>query len=261
MLKRLQKYIRRLTGEKKSVLTAAAAALAAIAILAAVQTPRFVGASAAARQLPIYSVERDQKMAALSFDAAWGNEDTGALIEILGRYNVRATFFVIGQWAEKYPESVRELADAGHEVMNHSDDHAHFNRLASDAIVRNINAANDKIEEITGVRPTLFRPPYGEYDDHVIAAVRSMGMEPVQWDVDSLDWKDLSASEIYSRVTERVSPGSIVLFHNAAKHTPEALGDIIEYLLGEGYTIVPVSELILRGEYMIDHTGRQLPVH
>ena len=91
-------------------------------------------------------------------------------------------------------------------------------------------------------RQTLIRPPYGEYDDHVITAIRSMGMEPIQWDVDSRDWKELSASEITERVTTRVQPGSIVLFHNAALHTPEALPGILEALLQEGYTFVPISE-------------------
>lgn len=235
----------------------AAFALVAVLLIAAVEVPDFVTAGAAKRELPIYSVERDKKMVSLSLDAAWGNEDTSMLIDILGKYGVRASFFVIGQWAEKYPESVKQLSDAGHEVMNHSDDHAHFNTLTADQIVSNINAASDRIEAITGKGPTLFRPPYGEYDDHVIKAVRSMGIEPIQWDVDSLDWKELSASEMHKRVTTRVSPGSIVLFHNAAKHTPEALADIIEYLISEGYTIVPISELILTGDYTIDHTGRQ----
>ena len=259
MIKKLIGKIKSAAETQKKAATAALCALIAAAILAAVELPAMVTASTATRELPIYSVERDQKMIALSFDAAWGNEDTETLIRILGKYNVKATFFVIGRWAEKYPESVKALADAGHEVMNHSDDHAHFNTLSADEIVKNVNAASDRIETITGVRPTLFRPPYGEYDDHVIKAVRSMGVEPIQWDVDSLDWKDLSAQDIYKRVTSKAAPGSIVLFHNAAKHTPEALGDIIEFLLSEGYTIVPVSELILKGDYTIDHTGRQFP--
>ncbi len=259
MIKKLIGKIKSAAEPHKKAATAALCALIAAAILAAVELPAMVTASTATRELPIYSVERDQKMIALSFDAAWGNEDTETLIRILGKYNVKATFFVIGRWAEKYPESVKALADAGHEVMNHSDDHAHFNTLSADEIVKNVNAASDRIETITGVRPTLFRPPYGEYDDHVIKAVRSMGVEPIQWDVDSLDWKDLSAQDIYKRVTSKAAPGSIVLFHNAAKHTPEALGDIIEFLLSEGYTIVPVSELILKGDYTIDHTGRQFP--
>ena len=233
--------------------------LAAAAMFYIVNSPAVVGAAAVTRQLPIYCVQRDNKAVSLSFDAAWGNEDTQQLIDILGKYNVKATFFVVGDWVEKYPESVKALADAGHEIMNHSDDHAHFNQLSHEEIVANITACNEKIAEITGVTPTLFRPPYGEYDDHVITSVRSMGMEPIQWDVDSLDWKEIPANEIYDRVTSKVQPGSIVLFHNAAIHTPEALGSIIEYLIQNGYSIVPISELILPGDYTIDHTGRQCP--
>ena len=165
---------------------------------------------------------------------------------------------------DKYPESVKALADAGHEVMNHSNTHAHMSKLSKDEIIADVNACNDKIEAVTGVRPTLIRPPYGEYDDNVIAAIRSMDMEPIQWDVDSLDWKDLAAADITKRVTGKVQPGSIVLFHNAAKHTPEALPTILENLLQQGYTFVPISQLILQGEcdvdYTIDHTGKQCPV-
>ena len=189
----------------------------------------------------------------------WGNEDTQELIDILGRYGVRATFFVVGDWVDKYPESVKALHDAGHEVMNHSNTHAHMNQLSAQEIIADVEACNDKIEAVTGVRPTLIRPPYGEYNDQVISAIRSMGMEPIQWDVDSLDWKEISAQEIAQRVTSRVQSGSIVLFHNAALHTPEALPGILECLLQEGYTFVPISELILEEPYTIDHTGRQCP--
>ncbi len=232
---------------------------AAAVIFAVVCSPRVVGASAAVRKLPVYCVQRDGKYVSLTFDAAWGNEDTAQLIDILGKYGVSATFFVVGDWAEKYPESVRALHEAGHEVMNHSNHHDHFNNLSAEAITADVNAASDRIEGITGVRPTLFRCPYGEYDDHVIAALESMGITAVQWDVDSLDWKDYDAKTIFARVTGRVQPGSIVLFHNAALHTPEALGDIVAWLLREGYKIVPVSQLLLSGETTIDHTGRQLP--
>lgn len=240
-------------------------ALLCICALCLVTTlPSYVSASTTERQLPIYCVQRDYKTCALSFDAAWGNEDTQTLIDIFDKYNVKVTFFVVGEWVDKYPESVKALAAAGHEVMGHSNDHAHFNTLSADQIVEDINTCNDKIEKITGKRPTLFRPPFGEYDDHVITTVRGMGIEPIQWDVDSLDWKDYDAATITQRVTSSVGPGSIVLFHNAALHTPEALPAILEYLLGEGYEIVPISQLILDGEYgtdyTIDHTGRQCPV-
>lgn len=147
--------------------------------------------------------------------------------------------------------------------MNHSNTHAHLSQLSREAIIADVEACSDKIEAVTGVRPTLIRPPYGEYDNNVISTIRSIGMEPIQWDVDSLDWKEIPADEICQRVISRVSPGSIVLFHNAALHTPEALPTIIETLLQDGYTFVPISQLILPGtynsDYTIDHTGRQCP--
>ena len=244
---------------KRKWVVLTATALAVIAIFFAIFNPAVVGVSATTRLLPIYCVQRDNKAVSLTFDAAWGNEDTELLISILGRYQVKATFFVVGDWVEKYPESVKALMDAGHEVMNHSDDHAHFSKLSSEEIISNVSACSDKIEAVTGVRPTLFRAPFGEYDDNVVGTLISMGLHTIQWDVDSLDWKEIPADEIVRRVTGKVGPGSIVLFHNAALHTPEALPAVIEYLLKEGYAIVPVSELILKDNYTIDHTGRQIP--
>ena len=166
----------------------------------------------------------------------------------------------MGAWADKYPESVKAIADSGCEVMNHSDDHAHFSKLTSEQITANINSANDKIEAATGTRPVLFRCPYSEYDDHVITAVNAMGMKAVQWNVDSLDWQGISAKEITGRVLKNVKPGSIILFHNAAKNTPEALPGILESLIADGYSIVPVSQLLLAGDCTIDSTGCQRPL-
>ena len=234
-------------------------ALVAAGIFMVVGGPGFVSASAAKRQLPIYSVEREEKVCAISFDAAWGNEDTQALIDILARYNVKATFFCVGDWAEKYPESVKALHDAGHEVMSHSNHHDHYNALTAQQIVEDVTASNERIAAATGVTPTLIRCPYGEYDDHVISAIRSMGMEPIQWDVDSLDWKDYDAGTICKRVRDKLAPGSIVLFHNAALHTPEALPSVLEHMIREGYTVVPIGQLIYWENYTIDHTGRQFP--
>lgn len=251
-MKAIKKYIIR----HRKIFSFASLLAAAALIVGLVSVPGAVNAAVTTRKLPIYSVQRDDKCVSLTFDAAWGNEDTEKLIEILGKYNIKATFFVVGQWVDKYPESVKALADAGHEVMTHSDDHAHFSQLSTEQIIENINTSCDKIEAVTGVRPTLFRCPYGEYDDHVVEALTSMGMYTIQWDVDSLDWKELSAPEITTRVTKGVSSGSIILFHNAALHTPEALPGIIEYLISSGYTIVPVSELLLDGEFEMDHTGR-----
>lgn len=248
---------KKILSKHKSTLSALMFILAVVLIFWTVNNPAIVGVSASKRQLPVYCVQRDDKVVALSFDAAWGNEDTQTLIDILNKYKINTTFFVVGDWVDRYPESVQALWENGNEIMNHSSDHAHFSSLSTEQIISDLNQCNDKIASITGVAPTLFRCPYGEYDDHVINAVNSIGMTAVQWDVDSLDWKGLSAQEIEKRVTERVQPGSIVLFHNAAENTPEALPGIIESLLADGYTIVPVSQILLEGEYIIDNNGRQ----
>ena len=252
---KLLRYIRK----HKKMLGGLSLVLAVVLIFCVVNSPTAISAAKTDRKLPIYCVDRDDKCVSLTFDAAWGNEDTQTLIDILAQYNVKATFFVVGDWVDKYPESVKALHDAGHEVMTHSNDHAHFAQLSGEQIVSNINTSCDKIEAVTGVRPTLFRCPYGEYNDTVIETLSGMGLYTIQWDVDSLDWKDLSASEITKRVTGSVQSGSIVLFHNAAKHTPEALPGIIEFLQSNGYSIVPVSEILLDGEYEMDHTGKMCP--
>ena len=231
--------VRLLLRKHRRALSALGTALAAALILWTVNTPAIVGASATERQLPVYCVQRDDNRIAISFDAAWGNEDTQKLIDILSAFGVRSTFFVVGDWAEKYPESVRALHDAGHEVMSHSAHHAHFSMMSTGEIAADLREANRLIAACTGVEPTLFRCPYGEYDD--------------------LDWKGIGADEICARVLDRVEPGSIVLFHNAAEHTPEALPRILSELQSRGYAIVPVSELLLEGDTRIDHAGRQMP--
>ncbi len=217
--------------------------------------------SGAKRDLPIYCVQKpeNEKVISISFDAAWGNEDTQQLIDILGKYNVKTTFFVVGGWVDKYPESVKQLHDAGHEIMNHSNTHPHMTQISVEKMKEEVEKCDEKIKNITGVKPTLFRAPYGDYDNKVIQAMRETGHFTIQWDVDSLDWKNLTASEISDRVLKKVKPGSIVLFHNAALHTPEALPNILETLQKDGYKIVPISELILKENYTIDSTGMQIP--
>lgn len=211
------------------------------------------------KQLPIYCTTQSEKIASLSFDAAWGNEDTEQLISILKKYNVKATFFIVGEWVDKYPHSVKALSDAGHEIENHSDNHVHMPSLSKEQMIEEINNCNKKIEKISGKRPTLFRPPYGDYNNAVVDVVKSQGMYCVQWDVDSLDWKDRTADQIADRVIRKTKPGSIILFHNAAKNTPAALPKIIESLQADGYKIVPISKQIHKGDYYIDHEGRQVP--
>ena len=130
--------------------------------------------------------------------------------------------------------------------------------LDANGIIAELNECSDKIERITGKRPKLLRAPYGDYNNTVISTLKQQGIYTIQWDVDSLDWKDLSATEITDRVLKSVKEGSIVLFHNAAKHTPEALSGILSSLQEKGYEIVPISELIYYEGFTIDHTGKQI---
>ena len=209
--------------------------------------------------LPIYCVERgNDKVCSLTFDAAWDDNDTDILINILKKYDVPATFFMVGSWVEKYPESVKKFHNAGHEIMNHSDTHPHIDGLSDAKISEEIKKCSDKIENLTGTRPLLFRGPYGEYNNTVIKEAQKQNMLVLQWNIDSLDWKNLSPDEIVARVTNRIAPGSIMLFHNGAKNTPEALPMVIEKLKADGYKFVKASELIFTENYTIDHTGKQI---
>ena len=213
------------------------------------------------RLLPIYCVETDKKQIAISFDAAWGNDDTEQLIKILGEYKVPATFFVVGAWVDKYPESVKALSDAGHQIQNHSNTHPHMPQLSREQMRDEIESCNKKIADVTGVTPTLLRPPYGDYDNALIEVMDSLKMHTIQWDVDSLDWKDSATPEsICKRVTSKVKNGSIVLFHNDADHTPEALPTILKCLKDEGYEFVFISDLILKENYEIKHDGTQCKI-
>ncbi len=214
------------------------------------------------KKLPIYCVETDKKQVAISFDAAWGNDDTQQLIDILKEYDVPATFFVVGAWVDKYPESVKALSDAGHQIQNHSNTHPHMPQLSKEQMKDEINSCNEKIAEITGKTPTLLRPPYGDYDNALIETMEELKMNTIQWDVDSLDWKENATPEsICKRVTSKVTNGSIVLFHNDADHTPEALPNILKQLQADGYEFVFISDLILKESYEIDHTGKQCPIN
>ena len=175
---------------RRRALGSIALALVVVAIFWAVNSPAVVGASGSDRRLPIYNVKRDNKAVSLSFDAAWGNEDTQMLIDILNRYGVKATFFLVGQWVDKYPESVKALYDAGMEIGNHSATHPHMASLSESEIRSEIAACNDKIEALTGQAPTLFRCPYGEYDNEVIDTINGMDMYPIQWNVERYHTKE-----------------------------------------------------------------------
>lgn len=233
--------------------------LCASALFLSLHNEISVSNSVNGKELPIYSVETEAKQIALSFDAAWGNEDTARILEILKNHNVKATFFMTGSWIASYPEDVKAILADGHDLGNHSENHKNMSQLSSSQIKEELMAPHEKVKELTGYEMFLFRPPYGDYDNHVISEVRSLGYYPVQWSVDSLDWKDYGTNDIIKRVCEHknLKNGAIILCHNGAKYTADALDAMITGLESQGYEFVPVSQLIYREDYYLDVEGRQ----
>ncbi len=239
-------------------------ALAAFAVLKGVLAVTganvTVSNSVNGRQLPIYCVDTTEKKIALTFDAAWGNEDTGQILEILKKHGVRVTFFMTGGWVESYPDDVKAILAAGHDLGNHSENHKNMSQLSDAEKKEELMKVHEKVRTLTGYEMFLFRPPYGDYDNAVVNVAKGNGYYTIQWDVDSLDWKDYGVDSIIKTVTQHkhLGNGSIILCHNGAKYTAKALDMLIATLKNEGYTFVPVSELIYKDNYHMDHEGRQI---
>lgn len=210
------------------------------------------------KKLPIYSVERSDKKIAISFDCAWGNEHTEELLKIMDEYNVKCTFFCVSFWAEKYQEDLKKIVEKGHEVGTHSKTHSYMSKQNAEQIKEELEYSCSVIKNVCGISPILFRAPFGDYDDLLIETATGFGLYTVQWDVDSLDWKDLSAADIAKRVIKKTKSGSIILCHNNGKHTAESLPLIFSTLKAEGYEFVPISDLIYKEDYIIDLSGRQI---
>ncbi len=209
------------------------------------------------KKLPIYYVKTEKKEVAISFDCAWGVDYTDSILSTMETEGIKSTFFMVEFWTEKYPDYVKKISDAGHEIGTHSATHPHMSKLSKEAIIKELSTSSLAIEKITNKKVEVFRPPYGDYDDLLIDTAKELGLYTIQWDVDSLDWKNLSAGEIEKRVISRVKNGSIVLFHNQGLHTHEALPRIIKRLKAEGYKFVTIGELIYRENYQMTVDGGQ----
>lgn len=209
------------------------------------------------KNLPIYSVETSEKKVAISFDCAWGNEYTQKLLDEMDLYGIKCTFFVVSFWAEKYPDDLKNVVARGHEIGTHSKTHSYMSKLSASEIDAELTYSCNIIESITNQKVTLFRAPYGDYDDLLIERAERLGLYTIQWDVDSLDWKNLSATEIATRIISKVKNGSIILCHNNGLHTAESLPLIFADLTKKGYEFVKISDLIYTENYEITVEGRQ----
>ena len=214
-------------------------------------------ASTNERLLPIYKVNTEEKKVALTMNCAWNADDIDKILEILEQNNVKITFFMVGDWIEKYPEAVKKIYEAGHEIGSHSDTHPHVNNLSYEQNIEEIEKSNDKIESITGNRTNLYRTPYGEYNSTVIKAARDNGYYTIQWSLDTLDYTGITGEEMWNRIKDKIGAGDIILMHNGTEHTADSLDMLIKQIQGKNLEIVKISELIYKENYTIDINGTQ----
>ena len=223
--------------------------------------PALVGTSPGPRAVPIYSVLREDQAIGLSFNLSSPEDEHSIHVKnILDALGVRATFFVTGDWVRANHDTALNLLASGHELMNLSDDHQPLRPLSLEDQRANIQACSEAIFDLSGQTPTIFRAPYGQHDDRLVNLAASMGKITVQWSIDSGDWRGLSSDAITRQVLGRSFSGGVVLLHANLEQTAIALPDIIRGLQEAGYEILPLSQLIYQGEFVVSLTGRQVPV-
>lgn len=208
--------------------------------------------------LPIYSVQTENKNVALTINCAWNDSDIDKILSTLSENNVKATFFMVGDWVEKFPEAVKKINEAGHEIGSHSNTHAHVNQLSYEKNVEEIKLSSEKIKNITGKEVTLYRPPYGEYNNTVIRAANENGYMPIQWSLDTLDYTGITGNEMWDRIKDKITSGDIILMHNGTEHTAESLDMLIKNIKEKGLNLVTISELVYKENYSIDVNGKQI---
>lgn len=207
---------------------------------------------------PIYFVYTEEPKIGISFDATWGAEHTEQILATLEKHQVKATFFLTNIWLKEYPDMAKKIADAGHEIAMHSVSHPHMNDLSQEQIKTELIDNQAMIKEVTGYQAELFRFPFGEYNNQSVNIVKELGFYPIQWSIDSLDWKkEMTKEDIVARVTKDLHNGAIILCHNNGVYTAEALDDILTNAASKGYQVMPVGEVIYKGEYITDHQGGQ----
>ena len=177
-------------------------------------------------------------------------------MQTLKSNNCKATFFLVGDWIDRYEKSVKMIYENGHEIANHSNTHPHVGSLNLEKNIEEIKLTADKIEKLTGKRSNLYRGPYGEYNDTVLKAAKEQSHTMIQWSIDSLDYNDLTCDEMLERIEPNLKNGSIILMHSGAKNTASSLDKIIKTIQNKGYELVTVSDLIYE-EGRVDNQGVQ----
>ncbi|RAL23298.1 polysaccharide deacetylase family sporulation protein PdaB [Thermoflavimicrobium daqui] len=203
----------------------------------------------------IYSVKTDKKQVALTFDISWGEERTGPILDVLQQKGLKkATFFLSSPWAETHPDLVKRIVDMKYEIGSHGHRHDNYSSYTEEQIRTQIQKADTILTKLTGKKPNLIRFPNGDFDKRVLRISDQMGYKTIQWDTDSLDWKNPGVDKIIKRVTSKVHPGDIILMHasDSCRQTHEALPVIIDQLRAQGYEFVTVSDLIAGSNVKMD---------
>lgn len=191
---------------------------------------------------PVYKVHSTEPSVALVFNVAWGEEWIPSLLSALKQAGAKSTFFITGTWAKKFPDLLGSVLADGHEIANHGWDHPHLFGLSDSSIERLIHENEVLIRQLTGVRTTLFAPPYGEVDQRITSIAARLGYTTVMWTVDTIDWKHPLPGVIVERALAKLAAGNIVLMH-PTEPTATALPTILSRLRENGYTAVTVSRL------------------
>ena len=193
-------------------------------------------------------VDTGEKAIALTFDDGPHPRYTDMILDILNEYGIRATFFAVGENVALYGEQIKRIASEGHEIGNHTYSHCSLKKINRDSLMAELTATAEKIKEVTGVAPRIFRPPEGCCNKTVVDCANEMGYATVLWTVDPRDWASPTVSEVAANIEKNVKCGSIILCHdynsNKKCPTPEALRIVIPKLLADGYSFVTVSELL-----------------
>lgn len=229
--------------------------------IASMESIKVIPTVAPKKYLPIYNVETTEKKIAFTMNCAWNADDIDSILETLKSNNVHITFFMVGDWVDKYPEAVDKINKAGHEIGSHSNTHPHVNNLSHEKNLEEIKKSVEKIEKITGKKTNLYRAPYGEYNDTVIQSAQENGYYTIQWNLDTLDYKGNTGKEMWNKIKEKLKNGSIILSHNGTKHTADSLDMLIKNIKKQGFEITTVSDLIYKDNYTIDNNGTQIKIN
>lgn len=232
--------------------------VAVLVVVANIGNIKTITTSATTKLLPIYNVKTEEKKIAFTMNCAWNADDIDSILETLKNNDTHITFFMVGNWVDKYPEAVKKIYDAGHEIGSHSNTHPHVNTLSSEKNLEEIKLSVSKIEKITGQKTNLYRAPYGEYNDTVIKTAQENGYYTIQWNLDTLDYKGLTGEEMWSRLKDKLANGAIILSHNGTEHTADSLDMLIKNIKAQGFEVTTVSDLIYKDNYSIDNNGTQI---